>query len=309
MKRSVLPLTFGDNNETLLFDRLEAIKAIVKEYGEDNFYLSFSGGKDSTVLHYLLDMALPNNKIPRVFCNTGIEYNLVVDFVNKLANADTRFILIKPSINIVNMLKTYGYPFKSKEHSAYVAQYQSNGISTKYLKDYLGIGTVHKYKSCPDKLQYQFTDQFHLKVSDACCKKLKLEPIEIFQSDFNKPYSINGIRKEESGRRVRAQCKVFKDGKFKKFQPLVAVSNDWEDWFIKEYKIELCALYYPPYNFVRTGCKGCPFNVQLQEALDILGEYFPSEKRQCEMIWKPVYEEYRRLNYRLTPVVKGRSLF
>ena len=38
---------------------------------ENNAYISFSGGKDSTILHYLIDLALPNNKIPRVFINTG----------------------------------------------------------------------------------------------------------------------------------------------------------------------------------------------------------------------------------------------
>lgn len=60
--------------ELELFDRINAIKDTITKYGEENFYLSFSGGKDSTVLHYLLDIALPNNNIPRVFINTGIEY-------------------------------------------------------------------------------------------------------------------------------------------------------------------------------------------------------------------------------------------
>lgn len=66
------------DNELLLYDRLEVIKTTIKKYGEENFYLSFSGGKDSTILHYMLDMALPNNQIPRVFINTGIEYKLIV---------------------------------------------------------------------------------------------------------------------------------------------------------------------------------------------------------------------------------------
>lgn len=62
------------NNDLILWDRLEAIKTTIQKYGEENFYLSFSGGKDSTVVHHLLDMALPENKIPRVYINTGIEY-------------------------------------------------------------------------------------------------------------------------------------------------------------------------------------------------------------------------------------------
>ncbi len=28
-------------------------------------------------------------------------------------------------------------------------------------------------------------------------------------------------------------------------------------------------------------------------------DYLPAEKKQCEYLWKPVYDEYRRLNYRL----------
>lgn len=35
-----------NDNELLLFDRLEKIKQVINQYGEDNFYLSFSGGKD-----------------------------------------------------------------------------------------------------------------------------------------------------------------------------------------------------------------------------------------------------------------------
>ena len=71
-------------NEFLLQDRITKIKSINELYDlENNAYISFSGGKDSTVLHYLIDEALPNNKIPRVYFNTGIEYLMVVSFVER----------------------------------------------------------------------------------------------------------------------------------------------------------------------------------------------------------------------------------
>lgn len=47
------------------------------------------------------------------------------------------------------------------------------------------------------------------------------------------------------------------------------------------------------------GVKGCPFSLDLQEQLDIMAVLLPAEKKQCEIIWKPVYEEYRRIGYRL----------
>ena len=78
-----------NDNEFLLFDRITKIKSVIKQYGEENFYLSFSGGKDSTVLSALLDMAIPGNTIPRVYSNTGIEYKLILDFVEKMRGGAT----------------------------------------------------------------------------------------------------------------------------------------------------------------------------------------------------------------------------
>ena len=77
------------------------------------------------------------------------------------------------------------------------------------------------------------------------------------------------------------------------------VSDEWEDEFIKRNAIKLCDLYYPPFNFKRTGCKGCPYNRDLQKDLETMALYLPNERKQCEMIWKPVYDEYRRIGYRL----------
>ena len=49
-------------------------------------------------------MALPNNKIPRVFINTGIEYTAIVEFVKELAEKDDRFVIIQPKVPVKKML-------------------------------------------------------------------------------------------------------------------------------------------------------------------------------------------------------------
>ena len=72
-----------------------------------------------------------------------------------------------------------------------------------------------------------------------------------------------------------------------------------EKWYIESRKIKLCELYYEPFNFQRTGCKGSPYSMDLQKQLDVMEVLLPAEKKQCELIWKPIYEEYRRLGYRL----------
>lgn len=107
------------------------------------------------------------------------------------------------------------------------------------------------------------------------------------------------MRSEEGGSRSQINCVLIKDNQLKKFHPLLVVSEEWENWFIESRNIKLCKLYYPPYNFKRTGCKGCPFDLNLQNDLFTLKVLLPNEAKQCEMIWKPVYEEYRRIGFRL----------
>jgi 3''-phosphoadenosine 5''-phosphosulfate sulfotransferase (PAPS reductase)/FAD synthetase and related enzymes len=289
-------------NEFILQDRLQKIKQIINQYGEENFYLSFSGGKDSTVLSALVDLAIPDNKIPRVYADTGIELNMIRDFVIEMQKTDNRIILIKPSVPIKQMLDMHGYPFKSKEYSSIHEHFKKTGLKTHWVRQYLQCdeqkNKLDRY-ACPKILRYQFTDEFNLKISDNCCKELKEKPLKQWQKINNKPYAILGIMRSEGGRRNHAKCLAFSGNKLKAFQPLSIISKDWENWFIDTYNVEICNIYKPPYNFDRTGCKGCPFNPKLQDSLDILEKYFPAERKQCEIIWKPVYEEYRRLGYRL----------
>lgn len=292
-------------NEFILADRLGVIRDTIQKYGEENFYLSFSGGKDSTVVHHLLDMAIPGNKIPRVFSNTGIEYNLIVEFAREREREDDRFVLIKPSVPIKQMLEKEGYPFKSKKHSSILETYQKYKTTEGRIgiQHYLHIsddGVDWSYKaSCPKCLKFQFDPNYPLKISDKCCQRMKEEPLKKWQRENKKRIAILGLMREEGGRRANTECTVFTNGSLTSFHPLAKVTHDWEEWFIKEHNIQLCKLYYEPYNFKRTGCKGCPFSPNLQSELNTIEKYFPAERKQCEMIWKPVYEEYRRIGYRL----------
>lgn len=121
-----------------------------------------------------------------------------------------------------------------------------------------------------------------------------------YSKDTGRKNVMIGLLGDEKGQRNSARCISKRHGGIH-FHPLIAVNKEWEEWFIEEYNIELCKLYYPPYNFERTGCKGCPYNINLQQDLDTMSMYedMITERKQCELIWKPVYDEYRRLGYRL----------
>ena len=187
------------DNEVVLIDRIGVIREVNRLHDlERNAYLSFSGGKDSTILHRLLDDALPGNRIPRVFIDTGIEYKAIREFVLSLAERDDRFSIIKPSKPIKATLETYGYPFKSKEHAHILATYQRSGMcksALRYLDDADGGRMLH----CPKALRYQFSPDFRMKVSDQCCLRLKKKPIKEWEKANRRGIAITGMRKQEGG--------------------------------------------------------------------------------------------------------------
>ena len=74
-----------------------------------NVYVSFSGGKDSTVLLHIAGKIYPN--IQAVFSNTGLEYAEIQRFVKTFDNVDT----ITPSMRFDQVVSTYGYPIIGKE--------------------------------------------------------------------------------------------------------------------------------------------------------------------------------------------------
>lgn len=83
----------------------------VDMYGEDGVYVSFSGGKDSTVLLDIARQLYPN--IKAVFVDTGLEYPEIRLFVKTVSNVDW----IRPKLTFRQVIEKYGYPFISKEVS------------------------------------------------------------------------------------------------------------------------------------------------------------------------------------------------
>lgn len=285
----------------LLQDRIQKIQQINEQFDLRNCsYVSFSGGKDSAVLSKLIDLALPANNIPRVFCNTGIEYGEVVKFVKKQQEKDNRIVIINSGVNIREMLEQNGYPFKSKEH-AHKLQLLQQGSKCQSIKSYFTESADGRTRhNCPKMLMYQKDGFNKFKVSDKCCTILKKQPMAKWAKENKRPIAIIGIRTAEGGQRAQVKnCLYYQRDKLKKFSPLLVCDDDFVEKFIEKYSVELCKLYYAPFNFKRTGCKGCPFNINLEKELTLLGVYFPAEKKQCEQIFAPVYDEYRNLNYRL----------
>lgn len=235
------------DNELLLYDRIEIIKTTNEKYDlEHNAYLSFSGGKDSTLLHHLLDMALPNNQIPRVYIDTGIEYQMIKEFVYKLAETDKRIVIIKPSKPIKQTLEQVGYPFKSKEHALRVYQF-NRGTNAKFIDKYTYKTDYRGKYVCPKILMYQFEERGKYNYSNLCCYELKKKPIHKWEKENHRQIGITGMRAEEGGNRARLGC-IITDSRTKKiirFHPLIKVDEEWENWFIERENSTLSSILLP----------------------------------------------------------------
>ena len=83
------------------------------DHWDGNVYVSFSGGKDSTVLVDIIDkMGLKD--IPLVFVDTGLEYPEIREFVKRYGD---RVTWLRPKMVFKQVIEKYGYPFISKEVS------------------------------------------------------------------------------------------------------------------------------------------------------------------------------------------------
>ena len=107
-------------------------------YWGGNVYVSFSGGKDSTVLAHIVHDIYPEVKL--VFSNTGLEYPEIQAFARKMGAE-----FIRPKMSFSEVISKYGYPIISKE-TAEAIQYARNIRKTTGTSDYSENNKEYKDK-------------------------------------------------------------------------------------------------------------------------------------------------------------------
>ena len=93
------------------------IRQWVDEYGEDGCYVSFSGGKDSTVLLDIVRNECRFKKVPAVFVDVPTQYPELRDFAKTFDNVE----IIRPKVSFMEVCEKYGFPLISKEVSECVS--------------------------------------------------------------------------------------------------------------------------------------------------------------------------------------------
>ncbi len=242
------------------------------DYFNGNIYISFSGGKDSTVLLDIARQIYPN--IKAVYIDTGLEFPEIKEFVKTISNVDT----IKPTKTFIQVLQEDGYPVISKEIS-YTIYYARKG--SKWAIDRLNGIIKPNYNGNYKKYKYLLNAPF--KISSKCCDIMKKNPVKKYEKE-NKVYGIVGTMASEGGQRLsaylRTGCNSF-DGVRPISKPLSfwTEKDIWE--YIKRYDIKYSKIYDMGYE--RTGCMFCMFGLQCEKnnRFDIMKETHPKIYEYC----------------------------
>jgi 3'-phosphoadenosine 5'-phosphosulfate sulfotransferase (PAPS reductase)/FAD synthetase len=220
------------------------IRAWINEFGEDGVYISFSGGKDSTVLLDLVREDYPNVKA--MFVDTGLEYPEIRQFVRTFDNVD----IVKPKMNFKQVIEKYGYPFISKEISKNVYYAKRSiergdfgGVHLKKLNGTLIDKDGNKSKFCTEK--YKFLLESPFPISSNCCDVMKKSPAHAYEKATGR-VKITGQMAEESMLRTTKWLQNGCNG----FDMKRPTSNPLSFWteqdilrYIKEKDLKICSVY------------------------------------------------------------------
>ena len=239
----------------------------IEHFGLDKVHVSFSGGKDSTVLAHICRRLYPDIKM--VFCNTGQEYPETISFVMKMKKEGWNIDIVRPKMKFKEVLEKYGYPVISKEVSMSISRWRLTKREDQ--KEYRMFGKIKdgirlKSGTIPKKY-HDIAVQNKFKISEKCCDVLKKNPIKKYEKETGR-VSIVGTMAHESSLRKQyylkqGGCNSF-DSKKKRSAP-IGFWLEQDIWdYIKFNNLEISECY-TKHNMKRTGCYGCLFGCHLEE--------------------------------------------
>ena len=272
-------------------------------------YVSFSGGKDSTVLLDLARRIYPD--IEAVFIDTGLEYPEIKKFVKTFNNVT----IIKPEMKFNEVVTKHGYPVISKKAARQIRDLQnptSKNINTRnlYMTGVKIDGSISTRFKLADKWKPIINSD--IKVSEKCCDIMKKKPAREFGKKSGKKPMIAMMATDSEMRKssyMKVGCNSFDNGK----------SNPMGFWteqdvlhYLKEFNIDYCKIYgdilakdqfngqvvidqrlecYEMSMEKRTGCYACMFGVHMEKGENRFQRMKYTHPKLYDYCMRPVTEK------------------
>lgn len=223
------------------------------DYWDGMVYVSFSGGKDSTVLKHIVDSIYDD--VPAVFVNTGLEHPEIQKFVRSIKDGkyecfNSYVDIIRPEMRFDEVLKTYGYPVVSKEVSNTVYGARHAGGSGKWKSTGLQKLRGELLDKDGNKSRYNcekwgFLLDAPFEISDKCCGVMKKTPTKKYSKETGRK-PIIGTMAEESRLRyknwLQHGCNTF-ETKEPKSQPMSFWTEQDVLHYIKKFNVPYASAY------------------------------------------------------------------
>lgn len=269
-------------------------------------YVSFSGGKDSTLLSYLTAKCLAENewyKTPLVLCffDTGLEYPEIRKFVFSFADwlraqfPQLKVVLEvrKPEMNFREVIQKYGYPVISKE-VAHAIKDARNCPSGKVMARFHGAESNSMIKWT----RYAYLLDAPFKIDHRCCDAMKKRPAHYFEKETGLTPLIGTMASESILRKKnwkRDGCNAF-DAKRPVSRPMSFWNENDVLRYLYENQIPICSVYgnivqeentYRTTGCDRTGCMFCCFGAQSEKEPNRFQRMAKTHPYQYQWMLKP----------------------
>jgi 3'-phosphoadenosine 5'-phosphosulfate sulfotransferase (PAPS reductase)/FAD synthetase len=297
--------------EMTLDEKIQRTKELILEWYlqyDGKVYVSFSGGKDSTVLLHITRSMRTCKDIVGVFSDTGLEYPEIRDFVKKQDN----ITWIRPKLTFKEVLEKYGWPVVSKEQSHFL--YDLRTSKSEKLKNYRLNGGGRSGTSGKLSLKWRPLISADFKISDKCCDVMKKRVFKTYEKETGfKP--ILGVMAGESRLRLQqfigGNCNAFSD-KHPKSRPMLFWTEQDVLEYIKRFNLEIATVYgeikeengkLKTTGVERTGCMFCMYGLHLESTPNRFDKMKETHPKQYDYIMnklngKHVLGEYLKCSSR-----------